>query len=77
MSAKKPSKSSFNTMILTSSVLSYLVGPILVGVFGGNWLDGRFGTKPFMLIIGLLLGLATGVYGLIRLLRKYLGEDHS
>ncbi|HHY22141.1 MAG TPA: AtpZ/AtpI family protein [Bacilli bacterium] len=64
-------------MVLTSSVLSYLVGPILVGVFGGNWLDGRFGTKPFMLIIGLLLGLATGVYGLIRLLRKYLGEDHS
>lgn len=77
MSAKKPSKSSLKTMVLTSSILSYLVGPVLIGLFGGKWLDELLGTNPVMLIIGLLLGLATGVYGLIRLLRKYLGEDHS
>jgi ATP synthase protein I len=60
---------------LTSSVLSYLVGPMLVGIFGGRWLDSWLGTSPLFLIIGLLLGIASGIYGLIRLVDHVLGED--
>ncbi|WP_240376164.1 AtpZ/AtpI family protein [Bacillus piscicola] len=62
--AKKP----FQAMALTSAILSYLVGPLLIGIFGGKWLDERTGTEPLFLIIGLLSGLGAGVYGLVRLL---------
>ncbi|SDI04233.1 Putative F0F1-ATPase subunit Ca2+/Mg2+ transporter [Alteribacillus persepolensis] len=72
----KPPKS-FQTMALTSAVLSYLVGPVLIGIFSGRWLDAQFGTAPFLLIVGLLAGLAGGVYGLVRLLGKYLGDDQE
>ncbi|MGQ0418075.1 AtpZ/AtpI family protein, partial [Bacillus sp. HC-TM] len=48
-----------------------LVGSILVGIFGGQWIDNKVGTFPLFLIIGLLLGLGTGVYAMIRLIRHY------
>ncbi|WP_096203048.1 AtpZ/AtpI family protein [Bacillus sp. FJAT-45350] len=77
MREKKPQAQLVRAMALMSTVLSYLVGPILVGVFGGQWLDSYFETKPIFLLIGLLLGIATGVYGLFRLLGEFLGEDDS
>ncbi|SFE61366.1 AtpZ/AtpI family protein [Alteribacillus iranensis] len=70
--AKKP----FQTMALTSAILSYLVGPLLIGLFGGKWLDGKAGTEPLFLIVGLLAGLGAGVYGLVRLLRE-VGDDQE
>ena len=32
----------------------------------GYWLDGRFGTSPWMLVIGLVLGAAGGMISFIR-----------
>lgn len=29
---------------------------ILLGFFGGRWLDRHFGTEPFLLLVGILLG---------------------
>ena len=36
-----------------------LAGP-LVGLFGGRWLDGMFGTRPWVEMIGLVLGIVAG-----------------
>jgi len=41
---------------------------ILLGVWGGLWLDNKFGTKPILVIVGLLLGLAVAFYGVYRML---------
>ena len=32
----------------------------------GYWLDGRFGTAPWLLIAGVILGLVGGLYNLVR-----------
>ncbi|MED4015924.1 AtpZ/AtpI family protein [Sutcliffiella cohnii] len=64
-------KHPFRAMALTTSILSYLVGPTLLGIFGGKWVDERFGTSPLFLLVGLILGLATGVYGMMQLLHQY------
>ena len=39
----------------------------LIGLFGGAWLDRRFGTGPWIMFIGLALGLAAGIKSLMRL----------
>jgi F0F1-type ATP synthase assembly protein I len=39
----------------------------LIGLFGGSWLDRRFGTGPWLTIIGLALGGAAGIKSLMRL----------
>lgn len=65
----------FQSMALMSAILSQLVGSVLVGVFIGRWIDGHFGTSPLFLIIFLLLGLAAGVYGTIRLIQQFFSGD--
>ena len=37
--------------------LLLIIAPLL-GAFIGRWLDGRFGTAPWLLIVGLALGFA-------------------
>lgn len=76
MGSNKPNQS-IKSIALMSTIISYLVGPVLVGILFGRWLDSLMGVQPLFLIIGLFLGLGSGIYGLVRLLSKYLGEDDS
>jgi F0F1-type ATP synthase assembly protein I len=40
-----------------------LLSAILIGAFGGQWIDKKMGNaKPFATIIGSLLGIAAGLY---------------
>lgn len=39
---------------------------ILIGALGGQWLDGKLGTKPWLMIVGLVLGVTAGFRSLIR-----------
>lgn len=36
-----------------------IVAAVAVGYFAGKWLDGKFGTEPWLMVGGFLLGLAT------------------
>lgn len=65
----------FQAMALMSAILSQLVGSILIGIFAGRWLDKQTGTEPLFLILGLFIGLAAGVYALIRLVKHYFSGE--
>ncbi len=56
-SLQKNDRSHIKAYALMSGILAQLVGSILVGIFGGQWIDNKVGTFPLFLIIGLLLGL--------------------
>lgn len=47
---------------------------IVLGVIAGNWLDGRTATHPLFLLLGLVIGLALGLYSAGRMLVRYLSE---
>lgn len=51
------------------SVGTMLAASLGLGVVGGYWADGRFGTKPWLTLTGLLLGLTVGVYNLVMVIR--------
>lgn len=65
----------FKAMALMSAILSQLVGSVLIGIFSGRWLDRLLGTEPLFLIIGLLLGLAAGVYAMLRLVQHFFAGE--
>jgi ATP synthase protein I len=65
----------FKAMALMSGILSQLAGSALVGLFGGKWIDGYFQTFPLFMVIGLLTGIAAGIYGTILLVNKFFGEE--
>jgi len=60
---------------LMSAIVSQLAGSVLVGIFGGRWIDRQFDTDPLFLVIGLLLGLAAGIYAMLRTVRQYFSGD--
>ena len=58
-----------------SSLGLVLPSSIAIGLFMGYFLDKLLGTHPWMLIIFLLFGIASGFYSLIRGLNKYLDKN--
>jgi len=61
-------------MWLAASKVSYIgifFGvAICIGFFAGRWLDGRFHTAPWLSVVGLLIGVASGFRELIRIARR-------
>ena len=47
-----------------------LVLSVLLGLFGGQFLDKRFHTAPWLTLIGLSYGIAAGVRGLYRAAKR-------
>lgn len=41
---------------------------ILLFLYLGRWLDGKFGTAPFLLIAGVFVGAAAGFYAMVKAL---------
>ncbi len=58
-----------------SSLGLVLPSSIAIGLFMGYFLDKLLGTHPWLLIIFLLFGVASGFYSLIRGLYKYLDKN--
>ncbi|MDR4890216.1 AtpZ/AtpI family protein [Bacillus sp. HNG] len=71
----KNDKHPLRAYALMSGILSQLVGSILIGIFLGRWIDQMLATEPLFLILGLLLGLATGVYATLRLVNHFFSGD--
>ena len=72
---QKNNRNPLQAMALYSAILSQLVGGILIGIFGGRWLDQCWNTEPIFLIIGLFTGLAAGVYSMLRSIRHFFSGD--
>ena len=60
-----------------STVGLELAMSILFGMFGGRWLDGKFGTEPVLMIIGLGFGLAAGFRFLYRAAQRMKHQTES
>lgn len=52
-----------------SAIPGFLVVPPVVGVLAGRWLDQRFHTAPWLLLVFLLLGFGSGVRLTLRTLK--------
>jgi ATP synthase protein I len=72
---KQQNRRPYKAMALMSAILSQLVGSILVGIFAGRWVDQKWDTEPLFLIIGLLLGLAAGIFAMLRLIQHFFSGD--
>lgn len=46
-----------------------------IGLFAGRWADHRFRTDPWLTLVGVLLGVASGFRELYRLSKKALREE--
>ena len=42
---------------------------VVAGLLLGNYLDNKWGSRPWLALMGLTIGFAGGLYNLIRILR--------
>ena len=67
---KKPPPTVFETLGTLGGIGFAIVVPIVLGAILGSYLDGQFHTKPLLILLGLLLGLISGIFGAYRLLKR-------
>jgi ATP synthase protein I len=48
---------------------------VVLGLFGGRWLDHRWHTEPWLTLVGVVIGVASGFRELYRLSKKALREE--
>jgi ATP synthase protein I len=75
MTPKTKDRSGFRRLADLSSLALMLPSSIVVGLFFGYLLDKLLGTRPWMLFVFLLLGIASGFYSLLRGLKRYEKDD--
>ena len=49
---------------------------LTIGYFGGQYLDGKFATTPWLTWIGFVIGIGAGIKALVRVSRRY-AQDTS
>jgi ATP synthase protein I len=59
-------KERFPGWVRYSGVGLEMAGAVAGFALIGYWIDGRYGSKPWGILIGLVLGLTGGLYNLIR-----------
>jgi ATP synthase protein I len=50
---------------------------IAIGALAGNWLDQKFGTAPWLLVVGLLIGAAAGFRDLWVLAKSQMSDEEE
>lgn len=70
----KPSPGNFNKSLRYSAAGLELGLAVLLGLFLGQWLDKRFDTSPWLLLVCLIFGSIAGFRSLYRIVKR-LEED--
>ena len=60
------------TMLSMMGMGFYIAIAIVLGIWGGHWLDGKFNTNPLWLIIGSILGVAVAALGVFNMLKPFI-----
>ncbi|MFT3774303.1 MAG: AtpZ/AtpI family protein [Minicystis sp.] len=47
-----------------------IVMSVMLGFFGGRWLDGRLGTDPYLSVLGFFFGCGAAVKSILRTLNE-------
>ena len=73
MTAKDPDSERYKQIRiygLLSSIPGFLVVPPVVGALAGQWLDKRFHTDPWLVLVFLFLGFGAAVRLIMRTIRR-------
>lgn len=61
-------------LALTTTIGMELAITVVLGYYGGRYLDQMLGTGPWLLLVGVLGGLSAGTVSVIKTLKGFLGE---
>ena len=66
----KKQESEFRSLLSASSIGLVFVISIVLGSLAGWWLDGKLGTKPYLTIFLMIMGIIAGFQNMWRFIKK-------
>jgi F0F1-type ATP synthase assembly protein I len=60
-----------------STMIFQFAAALVLGILGGRYLDGLWGTGPWMSLLGLLVGLASGMIIIYRAVHWFWPPDRA
>ncbi|MEW6624186.1 MAG: AtpZ/AtpI family protein [Bacillota bacterium] len=69
MDKDKNNRDLFKSIRLGHMAVSLGIGFIIwsfLGFYGGRLLDQKFGTEPWLMVLGILLGISFALYGFVK-----------
>lgn len=74
MEDQKPKTSGvLQAMAVTTMIGAEMAITITLGFYGGRLLDRHFGADPWIMVAGILLGVAAGIWGIINIVKRFFG----
>lgn len=52
-------------IVMFSRLSGWIIGPILVALFVGKWLDKKYGTEPWLFLISVGIAFAISTFGIV------------
>lgn len=69
MKTEPPNDSFFIAWGIYGAIGFQLAATVVGGLLLGHWADGKWGTTPWLTLIGLVAGSTGGFYNMIRIVR--------
>jgi F0F1-type ATP synthase assembly protein I len=73
-SKKQGRGGALQALALTTTIGMELAVTVVLGYYGGQYLDQKFATGPWFLLAGVMGGLAAGVLGVYKTLQGFFRE---
>ncbi|MEG3072289.1 MAG: AtpZ/AtpI family protein [Peptococcaceae bacterium] len=71
----KTPNGALQALAVTTTIGVELAVSVVAGYYGGKYLDGVFATGPWLLLTGVLVGLAVGVVGVYKTLMGFFERE--
>ena len=69
--AKESKNKGMQALALTTTISMEIAITVTLGFWLGRFLDDRFGTEPWIMVAGVLLGMGLGIVGIIQTLERF------
>jgi ATP synthase protein I len=64
-------KRSYQALAMASAIGADIAGTTIGGLYLGKYLDRLLGTSPWLLLVGIVVGLAVGIYGISLITKRF------
>lgn len=71
---KQGQGSALQALALTTTIGMELAITVVLGYYGGQYLDKKFATEPWLMLAGVLIGLTAGIVGVYKTLQGFFRE---
>lgn len=65
----------FKALALATTLGVEIAATVVLGYYGGRYLDEKFATEPWFMLGGILVGLAAGIIGIYKTLQMFFERE--